>query len=70
LNNWKNRNKKSPLENNIMTGVKHIGVAPVFYFPQIPKSIPKTEKWGLPDEIYKKTGEFSNCWFRHEIYTF
>jgi hypothetical protein len=34
-----------------MTGVKHIGFAPVFYYHEIHKSISKTEKWGLPDEI-------------------
>jgi len=67
LNNWKNRNKKSSQENNIMAGVKHAGFAPVFYFHKIHLSISKPDKWGFPDEIYKKTGEFSNCRSRHVV---
>ncbi|MBT8363096.1 MAG: hypothetical protein KJP23_00225 [Deltaproteobacteria bacterium] len=49
-----------------MTGVKHNGFTPVFHFHETKKSISKTEKWKLPDEIYKKTGEFSNCGSRHD----
>jgi hypothetical protein len=33
-----------------MTGVKHMGFAPVFYFNEIRKSISNGEKWRLPDE--------------------
>jgi hypothetical protein len=51
-----------------MTGVKHTGFAPVFYFHEIRLSISKAEKWGFPDEIYRKTGEFSNCWSRYVIH--
>ena len=37
-----------------------MGFAPVFYFHEIHKLISETGKWGLSDEIYKKTDEFSN----------
>jgi hypothetical protein len=54
-----------------MAGVKHVGFAPVFYFHEIHKSIQKTEKWRLSDEIYKKTGEFSKSYgFCDFIYIF
>jgi len=43
-----------------MTGVNPSGFAPVFHFHEIQTSISKTEKCRLPDEIYKKTGEFRN----------
>ena len=44
-----------------MTGLNPIGFVPVFHFHEVQESISKTEKCRLPDENYKKTGEFSNC---------
>jgi hypothetical protein len=40
------------------------------FFYEIHKSISKTEKWELPDEIYKKLDECRNCGSRHERYNF
>jgi hypothetical protein len=37
------------------------------FFYEIHKSISKTEKWELPDEIYKKLDECRNCGSRHVV---
>jgi hypothetical protein len=49
LSNWKHKNKKSPPENHIMTGVKPYWFCSDFYFYEIHNSISKIEKWGFID---------------------